>query len=152
MQCSESAAVQIALFDGNVVRIVEADHATRTVLSFCAARHKMLHVDVFDVNVGTYNPLLGKGYGEIAAESRSQHKSQGFGVAAVRGQRIEYLEELKSNLSNDNNVTLKHPLENINTTWNNVANSEKIVKSLQKANQKFEIENPQKSVPLLLEL
>ena len=104
------------------------------------------------IDLGKFNVLLGKDYGEIAAESRSQHKSQGFGVAAVRGQRIEYLELLKSNLSSDNNVTLKHPLENINTTWNNVANSEKIVKSLQKANQKFEIENPENSVPLLLEL
>ena len=104
------------------------------------------------IDLGKFNVLLGKDYGEIAAESRSQHKSQGFGVAAVRGQRIEYLELLKSNLSSDNNVTLKHLLENINTTWNNVANSEKIVKSLQKANQKFEIENPENSVSLLLEI
>jgi LmbE family N-acetylglucosaminyl deacetylase len=104
------------------------------------------------IDLGKFNVLLGKDYGEIAAESRSQHKSQGFGVAAVRGQRIEYLELLKSNLSSDSNVTLKHPLESINTTWNNVANSEKIVKSLQKVNQKFEIENPENSVPLLLEL
>ena len=30
-------------------------------------------------DVGVFNPLLGKSYGEIAAESRSFHKSQGFG-------------------------------------------------------------------------
>ncbi|HJU45669.1 MAG TPA: PIG-L family deacetylase, partial [Chitinophagaceae bacterium] len=41
--------------------------------------------DQFKTDVGGYNPLLGKSYGEIAAESRSQHKSQGFGVAAQRG-------------------------------------------------------------------
>ncbi len=34
--------------------------------------------------------LLGKSYGEIAAESRSQHKSQGFGSAAARGDSYEY--------------------------------------------------------------
>src|SRR5829696_2464939 len=34
--------------------------------------------DQFKIDVGGYNPLLGKSYGEIAAASRSQHKSQGF--------------------------------------------------------------------------
>ena len=34
--------------------------------------------------------MLGKSYGEIAAESRSQHKSQGFGVPASRGEALEY--------------------------------------------------------------
>ncbi|HTN07710.1 PIG-L family deacetylase [Agriterribacter sp.] len=46
--------------------------------------------DQFKMDVGGYNTLLGKGYGEIAAESRSQHKSQGFGVAAQRGSAWEY--------------------------------------------------------------
>jgi LmbE family N-acetylglucosaminyl deacetylase len=45
--------------------------------------------DQFRVDVGGYNPLLGKSYGEIAAESRSQHKSQGFGVPASRGESFE---------------------------------------------------------------
>ena len=33
------------------------------------------------LDVGGYDPRLGLGYGELAARSRSQHKSQGFGVA-----------------------------------------------------------------------
>lgn len=37
------------------------------------------------VNVGEYNAKLGKSYAEIAAESRSQHKSQGFGTLVRRG-------------------------------------------------------------------
>ncbi len=36
-------------------------------------------------NVGEYNPTLGKSYFEIAAESRSQHKSQGFGALRRKG-------------------------------------------------------------------
>lgn len=31
--------------------------------------------DQLKIDVGVFNPLLGKGYGEIASESRSQHKS-----------------------------------------------------------------------------
>ena len=37
------------------------------------------------LDVGGFNPLLGESYGEIAADSRSMHKSQGFGVARSRG-------------------------------------------------------------------
>ncbi|HRH35390.1 MAG TPA: PIG-L family deacetylase, partial [Catalimonadaceae bacterium] len=47
------------------------------------------------MEVGGYNSLLGKSYGEIAAESRSMHKSQGFGVARNRGESFEYFKILK---------------------------------------------------------
>ena len=47
------------------------------------------------IDVGGYNALLGKSYGEIAAESRSQHKSQGFGVAAQRGAALEYFSPIE---------------------------------------------------------
>lgn len=51
--------------------------------------------DQIKINVGDYNALVGKSYGEIAAESRSQHKSQGFGVPSQRGDIIEYFKLLK---------------------------------------------------------
>ena len=40
--------------------------------------------------IGGYNPVLGKSYTEIAALSRSQHKSQAFGTSPARGQRTDY--------------------------------------------------------------
>ncbi|MBC7965595.1 MAG: hypothetical protein H7Z17_06665, partial [Fuerstia sp.] len=36
-------------------------------------------------NVGEYNPDLGRSYAEIAGESRTQHKSQGFGTLQPKG-------------------------------------------------------------------
>jgi len=51
--------------------------------------------DQFKIDCGVYNPILGKSYGEIAAESRSQHKSQGFGVPAQRGTSYEYFATIK---------------------------------------------------------
>jgi LmbE family N-acetylglucosaminyl deacetylase len=51
--------------------------------------------DQFKIDCGVYNPILGKSYGEIAAESRSRHKSQGFGVPAQRGRNIEYFSTIK---------------------------------------------------------
>ena len=51
--------------------------------------------DQFKIDCGVYNPILGKSYGEIAAESRSRHKSQGFGVPAQRGKSFEYFTAIK---------------------------------------------------------
>jgi LmbE family N-acetylglucosaminyl deacetylase len=39
----------------------------------------------FHYNAGEYSPLLGRGYAEIAGESRSQHLSQGFGTLQRKG-------------------------------------------------------------------
>jgi LmbE family N-acetylglucosaminyl deacetylase len=39
-------------------------------------------------NAGEYSPLLGRSYGEIAAESRSQHKSQAFGMVQSKGAAV----------------------------------------------------------------
>jgi LmbE family N-acetylglucosaminyl deacetylase len=45
--------------------------------------------DALALDVGTYDARLGLGYADLAALSRSQHKSQGFGVAGERGPIIE---------------------------------------------------------------
>lgn len=45
--------------------------------------------DEFSIDVGAYDPRFGLSYGELAALSRSQHKSQGFGVPGERGELLE---------------------------------------------------------------
>ena len=49
----------------------------------------------FKTDVGMYNPLLGKSYGEMAAESRSQHRSQGMGATLQRGESFEFFLPIK---------------------------------------------------------
>ena len=51
--------------------------------------------DQLKIDVGGYNAVLGTSYGEMAAKSRSQHKSQGFGVAGQRGSVYEYFKTIK---------------------------------------------------------
>lgn len=68
----------------------------------------------FRVDVGTYNPLLGKGYGEIAAESRSQHKSQGFGVPSSRGSSFESFVHIGGD------SLRKDLLDGVDVTWERV--------------------------------
>ena len=43
------------------------------------------------MDVGEYSPLLGRSYAEIAGESRSQHKSQGFGALQRKGPVMDYV-------------------------------------------------------------
>jgi LmbE family N-acetylglucosaminyl deacetylase len=45
--------------------------------------------DVMSMEVGGYNAVRGESFGEIAAHSRSQHRSQGFGAVGTRGDANE---------------------------------------------------------------
>ncbi len=62
-----------------------------TVLKFYRGARFSPETGTLAVNVGEYDPILGLTYAEIAAESRSQHKSQGFGTAPRRGAAMDYL-------------------------------------------------------------
>ncbi|MDP9204409.1 MAG: PIG-L family deacetylase [Gemmatimonadota bacterium] len=51
------------------------------------------------INVGEYNPQLGLSYQEIAADSRSQHKSQGEGTLRRKGVVWDYLTRVDSRVA-----------------------------------------------------
>lgn len=95
--------------------------------------------------VGVYYPLLGKSNNEIAAESRSMHKSQGFGSLGVRGSETEYLELLKGDLPENNKL-----FSGINTTWSRVKGAEKVGMLLKKVENNFSMEKPYAVIPDLL--
>ncbi|MES2765562.1 MAG: PIG-L family deacetylase [Bacteroidota bacterium] len=99
--------------------------------------------DQLKIDVGVYNPLLGKYYGEIAAESRSMHKSQGFGSARGRGSSLEYFKFLKGEAAN-NDI-----FENTNTTWKRIPGTEKIQTALDDAFKKWDAQSPEKVIPEL---
>jgi LmbE family N-acetylglucosaminyl deacetylase len=96
------------------------------------------------VNVGKYNPLLGKEYTVIAAESRSQHRSQGFGDARDRGESIEYLELRKGDEVKSNSM-----FEDIDLSWDRVKGSRQVQKMLDKALESYDPQNPDASIPAL---
>ena len=102
--------------------------------------------DQFQLDVGGYNPLLGKSYGEIAAISRSNHKSQGFGASASRGESIEFFKTTRGDAPT-NDLT-----DGIDLTWKRVRDGEKISKMIDKLSSSFDLLHPQQSVPALVEL
>ncbi|MCC7233363.1 MAG: PIG-L family deacetylase [Bacteroidia bacterium] len=102
--------------------------------------------EVCAVDVGSYNPLLGKSYGELASESRSMHKSQGFGTARSRGSQNDYLKFLKGQAFSGNE------LSGINTSWTRVRNGEIVGKLIEGIIHEFKPEDPAASVKGLLEV
>lgn len=97
------------------------------------------------LNVGGYNALLGQSYSEIAATSRSQHKSQGFGAASRRGDALDFFELTKGAPGAD-------IFDGINTTWSRVKGGEKVQPLVEKAIREFDMEKPFLSVPILLQI
>ena len=97
------------------------------------------------IDLGSFNQLLGRSYGEIAADSRSQHKSQGFGVAQRRGTFLNYFHLIagdppKGDLFSD-----------IDTTWSRYPGGDVVGKLLQQAVDTFDPKDPSKSIPTLLQ-
>ncbi|GHN03036.1 GlcNAc-PI de-N-acetylase [Cytophagales bacterium WSM2-2] len=101
---------------------------------------------VVTVNMGSYNVLLGKSYSEIAAESRTQHKSQGFGSSGRRGDQPEYFELTKGD------KTATTIFEGVNTTWSRIKGAEKIPTLVDQAVNEFKDENPVAIIPSLLKI
>src|SRR6201993_720243 len=96
--------------------------------------------DQLKIDVGVFNPLLGKSYGEIAADSRSMHKSQGFGSAKVRGESIEYFKQLKGDKANTD------LFESINQTWARFTATASLQKTIDDGIKKYNPQLPEKIV------
>ncbi len=89
---------------------------------------KRMYTNTGRVNVGGYNMLLGKSYAEIAADSRTQHKSQGFGSPGRRGDAMEFFE------------------------LSRLKGTEKIQPLVDKVIAEYKYENPSASLSLLVQI
>lgn len=99
------------------------------------------------IETGSYYPNLGLSNGEIAALSRSSHKSQGFGSTGSRGSETEYLEYLKGSiLKNKSDI-----FEGVTTTWLRFSNGLAIRDIMDQVVVQFDFKNPSASIPKLLE-
>jgi LmbE family N-acetylglucosaminyl deacetylase len=99
---------------------------------------------LFALDIGSYYQTLGVSNAEIAAKSRSQHSSQGFGASPTRGVSMEYLEILKGDQPKED------LFEGIDTTWNRVKGGKEIGEILTKVQVQFDFKDPSKSVPELV--
>jgi len=101
------------------------------------------------LDLGAFNPLLGRAYTEMAAESRSQHKSQGFGSAERRGTTINYFDLLDE--VGGGEPAASDLFDGIDVSWSRYAGGDEVGKLLQQASATFDPKAPEKSIPLLLD-
>ena len=96
------------------------------------------------IDVGGYDARLGASYGEIAARSRTNHKSQGFGSSGRRGPIMEYFETVGGPKATTD------LLDGVVLDWSRFEGGEKVAAGLAEAEAAFDVEAPERIVPGLL--
>ena len=99
------------------------------------------------LEIGTFDPLRGISNSQIAAASRSSHKSQGFGSSPQLGNRTEFIELIQGDLPQSND-----PFEGINTTWSRIKGGEKIGQMVENLINHYDFKKPNESVGQLLRI
>lgn len=102
--------------------------------------------DQLKIDVGGYNALLGKSYGEMAAESRSQHKSQGFGVSATRGESYEYFK------TTGGSAPINDLMEDVSADWSRVSDAGPVARQIDSLIRTYDPIRPERSASGLVQL
>ncbi|NOQ96549.1 MAG: LmbE family protein, partial [Calditrichae bacterium] len=102
--------------------------------------------NAISIDVGNYDPLLGKSYQEFAAASRTMHKSQGFGVSPGRGEQLVWFDLTAGESANIN------LFDGIDISWSRIENSPKFEEQVEQTINSFDPDQPAKTVPALIEL
>ena len=96
------------------------------------------------VDIGEYNALLGRSYTEIAGESRSMHKTQGFGAAERRGSFTNTFEHRAGERA------AKDLFDGVDLSWSRFPKGAPLTAIFAQAAKEFRPDRPQAIVPLLL--
>ncbi len=96
------------------------------------------------IDAGSFIPLLGKSIGEIAAEGRSQHRSQGFGSASTRGSATEYFIHTLGEKAE------KDPMDGVDCSWSRVEGGLVVNALVNKLVETYSVNDPSASLPQLI--
>lgn len=102
--------------------------------------------DQLKIDVGGYNTLIGKSYGELGGEARTMHKSQGEGRPRRRGPVYEFFQTLNGEAPKTD------LMDGIITDWKRIAGGEKIEALIYNVISNYQFEKPEASVPALVNL
>ena len=102
--------------------------------------------DQLKIEVGGYNPLIGKSYGELGGEARSMHKSQGEGRPRRRGAITEYF------TTTAGDAPKTDLMEGIVIDWKRIPGGENVGNLVNQVISDFKLENPALSVPALVKI
>jgi LmbE family N-acetylglucosaminyl deacetylase len=102
--------------------------------------------DQLKIEVGGYNPLIGKSYGELGGEARSMHKSQGEGRPRRRGPITEFF------TTTAGDAPKSDLMDGVVTDWKRIPGGENIGNEVNEVINNFKIEKPALSVPALIRI
>ena len=97
------------------------------------------------VDLGRYDPVLGKSYAEIAGESRSMHRSQAMGASQRKGSVPAFFEYVAGARATED------LFEGIDTSWGRVAGAAKVAEHLALARERYRPGQPDETLAHLLE-
>ena len=98
--------------------------------------------DWMQIDAGSYDALSGRSWGEVAAASRTMHKSQGFGSAPRVGPSLEYFTLTAGAPSRD-------PFGGIDTSWSRMPGTQRLQRHLARASTGFNPRAPHRALPHL---
>jgi LmbE family N-acetylglucosaminyl deacetylase len=140
-----TAAADPQRFPAQLAAGAKVWQATRLVYNFPTFRDEPPPENALKLDVGGYDARLGMSYGELAALSRSQHQSQGFGVSGQRGSSIERFVHLGGTPAKSD------VLDDVPLGWDRFAEGGGAVgRALDDARSKLSRDEPERAVPSLL--
>lgn len=101
--------------------------------------------DRVTLEIGGYNPVLGKSYREIAGESRSMHSSQGMGSGQPKGEASASFDFVAGERATGDLFS------GIDTSWGRVPGGERVGDLLAQALGRYEPTHPEAILPQLLD-
>ncbi len=102
--------------------------------------------DQLKIDIGGYNALIGKSYGELGGEARTMHKSQGEGRPQRRGESYEYF------VTTGGSVAKNSLMDGIVTDWKRITGGEKIETMIDDIISNYNLAQPDLSIPALVKL
>ena len=96
------------------------------------------------LDLGTYSPVLGESFTEMAGRSRSMNRSQGTGGGQNRGEFVNYFQHIAGDTAS------KDIFDGVNTTWSRVPGGAAIGSMLDEIDRTYDEAEPEKSIPALL--
>ncbi|NCI46904.1 PIG-L family deacetylase [Sediminibacterium sp. WSJ-3] len=98
------------------------------------------------IDVGGFDPLLGKSSGELGGEARSMHKSQGEGRPRRRGEIIENF------MTTGGDTPRNDLMEDITTDWTRIEGGAAVKAKIGRILGTYNFEHPENSVDSLVDL
>ncbi|MBB6325721.1 LmbE family N-acetylglucosaminyl deacetylase [Algoriphagus iocasae] len=103
-------------------------------------------IQYFEFPTGDYNPLLGETYSQIAADSRTMHKSQGFGSTATNGEATDYIQFVEGE------AAVNSEFDGVKNRWETIDGGKEVEALIDQTLKNFDFTHPENNISSLLQI